>query len=301
MYSYILYGSTVSSDIQFPQLAERVVSGNEQSDIIIQAGIMPDDIKQQESGSKYSFGDKRSWLVNSTTWLLIEDGKKVTYELRTNGKLDYLRTYILGYAISMLYLQRNEMAIHCAAVSRKGQAILIAGESGSGKSTLTDALLGIGYKLMADDMAVARINEVGKVMVVPGFPYQKLCRDVVIKKGYILDDLIYIHEDKDKFLVPYKEEFSFEEKPLKAMFILVGIDDGNKVSTEELKGFVKFHALVDNLFLKRLLNAQRYEAKIGKTCLEISSKVPIYLIQRPLGVNTLSEILDYITTVTREY
>jgi energy-coupling factor transporter ATP-binding protein EcfA2 len=298
MYSYILYGSTVSSDIQFPQLVKRVEYENEPSDIVIQAGMIPDDIKQQEGVCHYHIGEKRSWLVNSTTWLVIEDGSKVTYELRPKGNVNHLRTYILGFAMAMLYLQQGEMAIHCAAVSKEGEAILIAGESGSGKSTVTDTLLSIGYHLMADDMAVVRINQSGRAVVVPGFPYQKLCRDVITRKGCSTDDLIYIHEDKDKFLVPYKDEFYLEEKPLKAMFLLVLDPDVHEVMKEQLKGFDKFHALVDNLFLRHLLNSKKYEAKIGQICLQIASNVPIYLLRRPIGTNTLSELLTVIESIT---
>ncbi len=298
MYFYKLYGNTVCSDLQFPQLVRMKARDDDDADIIIRAGIMGEDIKSRERECKYYIDDKRSWLVNSTTWLLVEDGRRVIYEPRANADLNYLRTYILGYAISMLYMQRGELAIHCGAVSRGGEAILIAGESGSGKSTVTDSLLEAGWKLMADDIAVVRINEAGQAMAAPGFPYRKLCRDVVVEKGYRPEDLIYINEDKDKFLVPYKGEFSLEEKPVKAMFLLAGDTAADKLSTEELKGINKFYACVDNLFLKRLLKEKRYEAGLGKKCLEIAAKIPIYLIRRPLGVNTLKEITEFIIICT---
>jgi energy-coupling factor transporter ATP-binding protein EcfA2 len=296
MFFYLLYGSTVCSDIEFPQLMIDSQPQIDQTDIMIQAGIMPEDIKRQENGH-YSFQDKRSWLVTSVSSLLVEDGRKITYELKDNCNINHLRTYILGYAISMIYLQKGEMAIHCAAISVKGQAILIAGESGSGKSTITDTLLGQGYQLMADDMAIVRVNDIGKVEATPGFPYQKLCREVVTKKGYHLDDLIYINEDKDKFLVPYQGEFNTKEKNVKAMFILVETDSVDKLFIEELKGFDKFYSCIRNLFLRNLLREHMYEEVIAKKCLEIASKMPIYLIRRPVIVNTVKEITEHIATV----
>lgn len=298
MYSYRLYGNTIITDIEFPHLIKERNNEHKPTDIIIQEGMIPEDIRIQEKESKYCFNEKRSWLTNSTTWLLVEEGKRVTYELRPGANLNYLRTYILGYGMSMLYLQRKEMAFHCAAVSREGEAILIAGESGSGKSTITDALLDMGFTLMADDMAVVIMNDEGSFVVVPGFPYQKLCREVINLRGYNPETLIYIDEEKDKFLVPYENEFCLEEKPLRAMFLLALGDKADKLLMIELKRFDKLHACVNNLFLRKLLKEQRYEGVTGHKCLEIASKVPIHLIRRPLCKDTLEEIVDYIKAIT---
>jgi serine kinase of HPr protein (carbohydrate metabolism regulator) len=192
------------------------------------------------------------------------------------------------------------MALHCAAISKEGEAILIAGESGSGKSTVTDALLKKGYDLLADDLVIVRDNALGEILTAPGFPYQKLCRDVVTCRGYRLDDLLYINEEKDKFLVPYEGEFSLKEKPLKAMFLLAEVEENDRLLIEELKGIDKFHAYISNLFLRRLLKEQSYTANVGKTCLTIAAKISIYLIRRPKGKDTLNEIIEYITSCTEK-
>ena len=63
---------------------------------------------------------------------------------------------------------------------------------------------------------------------------------------------------------------------------------------EEITGINKLHACVNNLFLSRLMNKERYSPLIGGKCLEIASKVKMYLIARPDGADTLEARVDYI-------
>ena len=298
MYYYKLYGSIVCSDLEFPQLVQANDWSNSKSDILIQAGRLPEDIKKQEPIRKYIIDQNKSWLVNSTTWIMVEEGSNITYELRPNGKIEYLRTYLLGFAMSMLFLQRGEMAIHCSAVAKDDKAILVAGESGSGKSTVTSYLLEKGYQLMADDMTVVRVTNTGLVKVSPGFPYQKLCRDTALQRGYHLEDCIYIDEKKDKFLVPYVDEFSMEEKTLEAIFLLKCDGSTESLSIEELRGMDKLFACVDHLFLKGLLLDQTFESFVGERCLQIAARVPMYCISRPLNQNTVNAVLESILSIT---
>lgn len=297
MNCYKLYGSTIYSDLEFPQLVQTKEWNQGKCDIFIQAGILPEDIKRQEPIRKYRIDRNKSWLINSTAWIMVEEGKHITYELKTDGKLEYLRTYLLGFAMSMLFLQRGEMALHCSAVVKGDKAILVAGESGSGKSTVTSYLIEKGYQLMADDMSVVRVTKTGLVKVLPGFPYQKLCRDTAIQLGYQLKDCIYIDEKKDKFLVPYVNEFSLEAKTLETIFLLECDRREGNLKLEELRGMDKLFACMKHLFLKSLLMEQTFEGYVGERCLQIASKVPMYRINRPLGQDTVNTVIESILSI----
>lgn len=285
MFYYKIYGSIVCTDLEFLQLVSVDAISEKEADIVIKSGHIPEEIKEQEPERKYDFGEKKSWLINKTTWFVVEDGREITYELRPGGNQGYLCTYLLGFGLAMLHMQRGEMAIHCSAVSKDGEAILIAGESGSGKSTLTTRFLDEGYELMADDVALVKVIH-GKAIAYPAFPYQKLCRDAAMQKGYALEELVYIDEDKDKFLVPYKHNFSLDGKPVKAMLCLVADEKMTEPCLEKVTGINKFHACVNNLFLRKLLRQQKYGILVGPKCLEIASSVPMYLLGRPICQNT---------------
>lgn len=285
MYCYTLYGLVVASDLPFPQLVK--CEETAQYDVRIEKTEISEKIQKAWPEKKYEFGRDDSWLSNTTCQIQVFEGKLITYALTGNGNADWLQTYILGYGMSMLALQRNMLPIHCSVVADERGAILIAGESGAGKSTATTAFLKAGYTLMADDMAWA-----DGTMVYPAFPYQKLCRDVVEREGYDLEELIYIDEQKDKFLARYRGEFGTEARPMKG-FILLHLTNENEVTVRELTGFDRFHTYVGNLFLRKLMTKeQKYAPYIGKIGLEMASKVPLLCIGRPVGKDTAATVVE---------
>lgn len=288
VYYYRVYGIVMETDIEFMQLVK--ADAVEAPDIMIRAGILPEYMSNHPEQKKYEFGETLSWLNNRTCTFMIENGKIITYQVKEGAREGYLQTYLLGFGLSMLFLQRGEMAVHCSALHNGKEAILIAGESGSGKSTTTDAYLEAGWKLMADDMAVVKLAPETKVpMVYPAFPFTKLCRNAALERGYALEELIYIDEEKDKFLVPYKGEFELTPKPL-SKFLLLSVQEGEEVVSKEITGFDKFHVCVNNLFLRRLLGPRKYAPAIGQKCLEIIANVEVYMLTRPKGKDTKEEI-----------
>ncbi len=284
MYFYKIYGMHVASDLPFPQLV--VSEDTTRYDVLIEKTDFSQEIQDRTPNLYYEFGQEYSWLCNTTCQIQVYEGKRMTYALTGRGNADWLQTYLLGYGMSMLALQRNLLPIHCSAVANEKGAVLIAGESGAGKSTATTAFLKNGYSLMADDMAWA-----DGTMVYPAFPYQKLCRDVVEREGYDLDELIYIDEEKDKFLARYRGEFSTEARPING-FILLHKTQEETVTTQELIGLERFYVYVGNTFLRKLMTKeQTYAPYIGQMGLEMASKVPLLAIGRPAGKDTAEEVV----------
>lgn len=289
MHYYRLYGYLVESELEFPQLV-KAAEENKEADIVIVSGTMPEELIQKEQEEiYYEIGDEFSWLTNPTCMYYVEHGKKITYFLKPEGIEMRLRNYILGFGISLLLLQRGEMALHGSALHNGKEAILITGESGCGKSTLTNSYLEQGWSLMADDMALVKYTKENGTLVYPAFPYQKLCRNVAVERGYNLDELIYINEQKDKFLVPCGGVFELEGKPLRK-FMMLYIYEEDKVASSEVKGFAKFHVCANNLFLRHLLEEQKYSPRIGQKCLELIANVDVHIIARPEGKDTTEEI-----------
>lgn len=291
MYYYKIYGQKIESDIDFAQLV--VDTSEAEPSIRIMRRNTPEEILEQMKQRYTSAGEKESWFYNSTLRCVIKDGQDIYYEPFDDINEQYLRTYILGYGLSMLFLQRGNLTIHGSCVRKDNQAIIISGMSGAGKSTLTSQFLSAGYEFMADDITLVECNEEYAVAY-PGFPYQKLCRDVVEKKKLDTKELIYIDEDKDKFLVKWDGEYHTGGVELTTLVVILVGDENTKLEVKEAQGFEKLQYVVDNLFLKKRILFRENNPQLIKLCLDIASRINILVVTRPYGIDSASQQLELI-------
>lgn len=293
MYYYSLYGLTVESDLDFFQLRE-LKHKPEQIDVFIYQSILENRLEEELEGKSYSIGKHSTILSNKTVHLVVEEGNTIKYQAKENANWQYLKTYLLGFGFAFLFLQKNQMAIHCSSVVCDKGALLLAGESGSGKSTLTRALIKAGFKLLADDMELVWVRG-NDLFAYPAFPYQKMCRNEVEKLANP-QEAIYIDEMKDKFMVPC---FSvFEEQEQKVMGIVtLKASNCEQVQLEEVKGLEKLYAIYGNLFVRKLLQQEKINPHILDDCLKIAAIIPIYHLNRPVGVDSVEEQIDALNKV----
>ncbi len=299
MFKYKIYGLITETDVEFAHL----VTADEQSasDVIIHRGNIKDEVTAHldtVGARAYDIHFDRSVFRNKGGYYKITDGKEIVYETKEGYTPEMVGPWLLGFAYAMLLLERNTLAVHCSAISDKDGAFLISGVPGAGKSSLTKVLLERGYGIMADDVAAVRIDNDG-TNVYPAFPYQKLCRNEVEKRELDEDDLIYINEDKDKFLVPVNEAFVGEKRPLRFLIFIV-VSNTDKVAVQKLSGLNQLFALRENLFLARLTGPWLNEKPLMDLCLKVASGCPVYLIERPAGVDTLSEMADTVEKIAAE-
>lgn len=292
MYYYRAFGLFLETDIEFQNLKKAAVDECQSNKVMIRAAQMPQSVVDTGDGG-YRIGENYSFLHNRTMMMEIKNGTEIAYQLKAGGNPEYMKSYILGYGITMLCLQRKIITLHCSAVERNGSAVLISGKSGSGKSTLTSRLLSRAYGFLADDIA-AVVPDEQKVLVYPTFPYQKLCRDAALAQEYDLEQMTYIDEEKDKFLISMQKQYIDHPVPVKAMVYLY-THDGKSMECEKLEGMDKVGCIASNQFLQNLLGKDIFLPYIGQECLRIASKVDVYLIGRPLQGEAGEEIADFIS------
>ena len=254
MYRYKIYGILIESEFELKLLVPAEET-DKLSDVIT---VREKDVEEEvlnylkEAGAlkkHYEIGLEKSAMENIGGYYLVTDSQ-ILVKLKEGYTYDTISSWILGYCLSMALLQKNILTIHCSAITNNAGAVLVSGTPGAGKSSLAGKLLEHGYKLLADDVAAIRFKD-DKCLVYPAYPFQKLCSNEVENRALDKSKLVYINEDKDKYLVPVNDIFEPAPHQLKAFFYIIKAPV-EELTLKKLSGFECFMSVKENLFLHRL-------------------------------------------------
>ena len=304
MYNYRMYGMRIVSDREIFQLLteERALELDAREGI--KNAVLPvvsEEMKTRDKdGQKWGIDSKDSWVSNNTAWINVLDGERICYEVKPTGEDSKLNSYLLGFGMALIALQKGILPIHSSGIMKGNNAILISGDSGAGKSSLTAEYIESGFDLMADDVTYIKKGEDDMPYAYPAFPYQKLCRNEVEKRHQGEEGLVYIGEEKDKFLVPWRGNYTAGSRPLRAI-VFMSKYDGNELKIMELKGFEKYMVLGRALFMLALLRDKVHQKDIGENVMWLASKVPVIGVLRPDGKDTLAEITRETMEMVEKY
>jgi hypothetical protein len=110
---------------------------------------------------------------------LAREGRELTIDPAPRAEPERVARLARMTPLAALAWQQGLLAFHAAAVSRAGESVLLCGDSAVGKSTLAAWLLGRGWELVADELAIVELRPDGDAIVWPGAPELVLWPDVV--------------------------------------------------------------------------------------------------------------------------
>lgn len=226
----------------------------------------------------------------------IYNGDTIIVDPCENADQQLIKVYILGSVLGMVLLQKNIVAIHGGSIVMNNKGCVFTGDKGAGKSTLTTALRLKGYKFISDDVASINIGDINTIN--PGFAYQKLCDDAMVKLGYDTSKFEPFRSDFNiKYIVPALDSFVDKEVPFEALFELT-VGDTDNVLIEEVKGIEKIQKLIKNVFrIEMLYYSGGVPNEYFKKCMEIAKGIKFYRITRPEGVFSVDEQIEIIEDI----
>jgi hypothetical protein len=80
----------------------------------------------------------------------------------------HLPRHFFGSALAVLLALRGAVPLHASAVELDGQATLIFARRGAGKSSMAAALIGLGARLISDDLSALVLDQAGHPGLLPG-------------------------------------------------------------------------------------------------------------------------------------
>lgn len=297
-YFYRIYGLRVQSQIPFSQAVPDAAGD---ADVRIVFGGVP--VFLREAGQKgygtWTGGFTSAWFrVRDGTQVYVERGRKITVELSKEPRMLLITSLLLSAGMALICLQRGEPFFHGSALYAGGQAILLCGESGAGKSTVAMELLKRKQGFLADD--TVRVHPgAGGMLAEPSCPQQKLCRDMALKCGKPLEELIYIDEERDKYAWYRKDCYVKKAAILGKIFLLRKdrgqLPLGNEVQIRSITGKESLEILSGQLYLA---DTYRYSTGIPyelmMQLIRVAEQAGIYEVTRPAQGDTLHEVVTKI-------
>ncbi len=202
-------------------------------------------------------------------------GDEVVFDMIDGDRIDYLPgpgwrgslPFTFYSTISAVTLAwRGAIPFHACMVEVDGCAVLIAGRSGAGKSSLTAALLGLGARLVADDLAVVRVAD-GRIEALRGRPTMRQHRDTAARID--ADLRVPVPDDpRGKWLVRPRARAAESALPLAGLLTLT-----DQPLARDARA--KLAALAAHLFRPRWLAALPNQATRRHDLLTIAAAIPV--------------------------
>ena len=225
----------------------------------------------------------RMRYADDTEFLVAASGGEVHSFAGDPSTLEDTATYLLGPVIGFAMRLRGVTSLHASVVAIGDEAIALAGPAGAGKSTTAACFAGMGYPVLADDVA-ALAERGGIVHVQPAYPQLRLWPDSVDMLFGSPDALPRLTPTWDKRAMQLSPSGAFQglSLPLRAVYVLGAEGDHPALSIEDVSGAQGFLALLANTYVGYLLDADMRHQEF-ETLARLAASVPVRRVVRPCG------------------
>lgn len=299
---YELYGLTVSSSLELPELTAQLVEHNHDPDVTIEAGEVPVKIHNAMLSEEGFLVGQHEILIDidRVGRYLVQEGRRIIVQPLTAITDERVRLFLYGAALSALLLQRGLMPLHASTVVIGGRGIVFAGPSGHGKSTLVASLAVQGYPVLSDDKIVLRPGPQG-VYASPGPPVLSLFPAAAQVSGQPRKNRVSNLKKFGKhcYLVPHL----YARTPLRVshLFFTDWAEAGSSALT--IKQLTPFESLVQlrgNLLLGSVIGPLGLEEEFVRWARTMIREVRLFSLQRIRDFSRLEEVLQGITAYVEE-
>ena len=274
---YRLFGLTIASDIDLPELFETNIG---LADVVFKRGTVAplgpsaaDGVAQVDGGVVVEIPDIARFLIRG--------GSEIIVDADNCADQRSVRVFLLGTASGVLIHQRGLLPLHANAIELGSGAVAFAGESGAGKSTLAAWFHDRGARIIADDVCVIGLGEGGEALAMPGLPRFRLWREALERSGRSVNDHLRSFggdDPYDKYDVAIALKGAVEHPlGLRAIFLLAR---GPQFGIVRQHGVAAAEALFANTYRGGYVNAAGAAAQHYKLCLSVLARTPIFQVTR---------------------
>jgi len=290
---YRAFGLLIRSEIELPEYRPHQAGT---PDVTIQLSEEPLLLRQEFESRNVPIGthltdDGVLLHVDHAGDMIIRDGHQILVKPLPDAEPNFLRLYLVGSAMGILFHQRRQFIFHGAAVLLGNGASVFVGPSGAGKSTLAAHLAAAGYRALADDTLPLR-EEDEKIIVWPGAEMFKMWGDALEGLGRATDDLTQVSERYGKYFLSNPMVAPDAPAEVREVFVL---EHGDRFEITPISGLDAIAALNENTYRPEMIgflgNEAGYLAQLGSLC----QKLDFYRFTRPKDASRMSEGIEMLS------
>jgi hypothetical protein len=179
VYYYRICGLAVASDFALPGMV--VADGIALADVRVRCGEAPSVLQAAHHAGPTWQLDHHAFLfqVPLVARFLVTGGSEIVVDVCACSTTADAAPFLLGAAFGVLLHQRQQLVLHAATVSYRGQGLALCGVSGAGKSTLAAALCRAGCDFVGDDVAAIQFGADGAPTILPDGRQHRLWSDAI--------------------------------------------------------------------------------------------------------------------------
>ncbi|MEM9310570.1 MAG: hypothetical protein AAGA34_03915 [Pseudomonadota bacterium] len=304
MHYFRAYGQLVESELPLPEfqsVSPGEIGSGVQPDLRIVLRSLPGVPLEERNAGGFRVRDGVvDFEVADTVRIRVPNSERIEVDLLDGKRVREARLFVTGSAFGAWVFQSGRIPFHCGMVTQSGRGLAITGPSGVGKSTLTTALVDRGFGFMSDDVVVFDTIEGGAVRITPSFPRIKLWQDAADHLAIETAGLSRLHQDLEKFHVPFSADRVVESAALSAVFRLRFDEAYEGVQCRRLAIPEAMLVLRENIYRPALVPALGLETTAFNLIATILQNVPVFDLSRPQNFDGFEATIEAIEEAVGE-
>jgi hypothetical protein len=267
LHRYRIHGLVVASALALPDLPP--APDGAPANVGIEIGAVPGTLDAPTRvGACFEVKPERLLIgLDGEARFLVSDGRTIRVELAPGSDPAEVRRLLLSSPLGALLLQRGLLALHASAVAFDGAGVLFLGGPNAGKSTLAARAQARGARLLADDLAVVRLDDAGHPWILPGAAELKLWPDSLAALGLDRAAPPRLRADSEKRVLRFPAPVDPAPVPLRAIYLLA-LGHGPAITTARVEGAARGAALLHHTYRSEFIggaeNQKRHFAQIAR-------------------------------------
>ena len=304
-YSYLVFGLTVHSEIELPELIQSEIQPKPDISIALDnvdppGTDLPNAVYRQ--GLIYSseffylhLKDRARFIVDNNR--IIGDSIDIRIDIINKAEMPTIMSWLYGSVLTAALQMKDRFALHASAVLVNERLNLFCGPSGIGKSTIAAQLHSRGYNIFTDDKCVLGWNgDKEEYFAEPSIQIMRLWEDAVESLGdndFLNEPTPVVNRMNKYQYIVNKDEVITERKPIDRIYVIKNMTDDHELEITEPKGYRKVKLLQNQTHRKN------YLAGLGKTKThwdymdKLVQLIPVQVIWRPKSTS-IHDFTDFV-------